>query len=261
LITFHLFIIDLQLYLNSNSSNVFYNIAYRSLEETDVNGNRVGNGQQRKMTLGHNLVWSAASGTTNNVSWIGALGTGSATVQDTSGGSFPVDVVVSNKLYSQDTTIVTVSNRTMQVIANTLKVAVNVTGWQAASAANQLRLWIKMSSNQDADLDPNIQPAGTDKQKVHLTANGAYSAQIIFENWAYLQNSTGSFNKYNVTVANTNSQSQNQQYIGLPINVHGGQMWWDPTILTVQNSSAALGHALSLAALLLALFAGVVTLW
>jgi hypothetical protein len=249
-----------KLYLNSNGSNTFYNFAFRQLVEVDSSGTPISSsGSVRKMDLGSGVTWTPYTGT----QLVGVRGTAASDVPMSSGGgspTFPVAVTINCALSYVDTTA-TVSNVTIPVIANTLKIAMNTTGWQMSSSSNKVRLWIKMSSNaKGGGPDNNFAPptSDTNKGKVYkLPATGTYSAQIELEDYAYIDNGSGGLVKMPATV--DTSSSQNQQYIDLPATTDGRTVFWDPVIAAVGNS--ALTAALSVGALVLALLAGTVTLF
>jgi hypothetical protein len=237
------------------NSNVFFNIKYNTLLEVNSAGNAAcQQGNQCTMTLGNQVTWNPISGVLNGVNYTGVVGSASATVTGMN-GNFPVNVLITNTLFQQNTQVVMANNVTVDVIANTLKIAVNVTGWKAASDANSLQLQLKISSNANANLDPPVQPYQGNQKQVSLGTNGAYTAKILFETNAYLINSAGAYVSYPVTA----SASGNQNIVNLPINTAGDKMWWDPTVITSPNS--AFTRALSLAAVVVALLAGVVTLF
>lgn len=237
-----------KLYLNSNGSNTFYNIAYRDIQEVTSSGTSLGN--QRNLDLGSNVAWTQTSG----AGYVAVEGVAQGTI-----ASNPVRVTIANNLTSVNTEVVVANNVTIPLIANTLKVAIMVEGWSVQTAGNLLRLHIKMSSNSkrsgsSEDINPDIQSAGSGKQKVQLAADGTYSAQILFEQHAY---TVENGNWISHPVALSPDTTHNQQYINLPANTNGDTVFWDPTIVVVPNSATA--YTLSIAAVVLAALAAVMT--
>lgn len=124
--------------MQGNSSKTFWNVNYQSLEEVTSAGGNVPGGRSWNL---NNV--ALTSGSTSDYSYV--IGTGFTT----SGTFGSPTIVFKNAMYvTQSSAIINngTANITVPVTANTMKISVNITGWQFASMSNMLQLRVSCTA-------------------------------------------------------------------------------------------------------------------
>jgi len=228
----------------SNDSNSFIMVSQSKLTEMTPSGNKVSANSVNFVS--EHLSWSAVTKTTNGSTTYYSTTYGGSS-QSFSLGSATVTFSLTANLY-QTSAVVPYGNSSVNVVSNSLKFSVSITGWPFNSNNNYLSYDITVE-DKGGDQDGSLETVDNG-QRVHL--DGGY---IEVPTTAIIDGVTKNINVTYTTVG--------QSTINFEFPHFSQSLYYDPTIvmdgMSGSNSNAAISVVPSI--LLLQLLAVLVVFW